>query len=194
MISQLEGKIVWQDLRSIILDVHGVGYKITVTGNTLAEFSKKKTTIRVWTHLVVKEDALDLYGFSGEEELRFFEQLLTVSGIGPKTAIAILSNTTIETLRSGIVSGDPSLLTKISGIGKKMAEKIILELKEKIDTGENDQVLGKNLQNESDALEALVTLGYSQKEARDVLKKIDNTIGTTDKIKNALKLLGSPTK
>ena len=113
----------------------------------------------------MREDVLDLYGFLDHRELEFFEMLISVSGIGPKGALSILGITSIETLRKAISTGDTSYLTKVSGIGKKTAEKIIIELRDKI----GEEKGGSSLQGELDALEALKSLGYSQNEAREAL-------------------------
>jgi Holliday junction DNA helicase RuvA len=134
----------------------------------------------------VREDALDLYGFLNREELEFFEMLINVSGIGPRSALAILGIASIETLRKAIGTGDTSYLTKISGIGRKTAEKIVIELRDKM----GKELGGGSLQVELDALEALKSLGYSQNEARETLKKVSPNTNTNTKIKEALKILG----
>ncbi len=122
-------------------------------------------------------------------ELEFFEMLINVSGIGPRGALAILGISSIETLRRAISTGDTSYLTKISGIGKKTAEKIVIELRDKMTHGMSEET-GVSLQGELDALEALKSLGYSQNEARDALKKVSPDASTNAKIKEALKILG----
>ncbi len=182
MISYLKGKIIEKDLKSVVLDVSGIGYKIYTK---TASLNKGKDT-EFWTHLAVKENALDLYGFSKKEELDFFELLLSVSGIGPKSAIAILSMASLSNLRKAIATGDTGHLTKVSGIGKKNAEKIVLELKDKIQdlSGETHSLSG-----DIDALEALKSLGYSEQESREALKKASDVKDTGEKVKKALKLL-----
>jgi Holliday junction DNA helicase RuvA len=135
----------------------------------------------------VREDALDLFGFSEYQELEFFQMLLSVSGIGPRSALTILGIATTETLKKAIGSGDISYLTKISGIGKKTAEKIVIELRDKLE----DSGADSNLQGELDALEALKSLGYSQAEAREALKKVKSDADTNTKVREALKILGS---
>ena len=130
---------------------------------------------------------MDLYGFIERKELEFFEMLINVSGIGPKGALTILGIASIETLQKAISTSDISYLTKISGIGKKTAEKIIIELRDKIGEEENDG----SLRNELDALLALQSLGYSQNEARNALKKIPSEMDINKKIKEALKILGT---
>ena len=142
---------------------------------------------RSWTHHSVREDAEDLFGFTEQDDLGLFELLITVSGIGPKTALNILNVATAETLRRSITSGETAYLTKISGIGRKTAEKIILELREKLGKGEE----GTTLKEEVDALEALKSLGYSHQDAREALKNMPKEFtGTSDRVKHALKMLG----
>ena len=188
MISQLVGQTSHQDDNYIILDVSDIGYKIFMTNETIQNLKNKNEKIKIWTHLAVRENSLDLYGFLNKQDLDFFEMLITISGIGPKTALGILNVATVETLISAISSKDTSYLTKVSGIGQKNAEKIILELKNKITNLDNNNL---NIKNDVDVLEALKTLGYSNKEAVDALKKVPGTITDVgDKIKEAIKYLG----
>jgi Holliday junction DNA helicase RuvA len=134
---------------------------------------------------------MDLYGFTSMDELNFFELLITISGIGPKTALGIMNAASIETLQIAVQTGESSHLTKISGIGKKVAEKIIMELKDKIEIVSHTPESKSAIKNDSDALEALKSLGYSQSEARDALKEVSkDKEKTSDKIKEALKILG----
>ena len=190
MISRLTGTVVHSDLKSIVLDVQGVGYKVFVTPDIFTK-AKNGSGLTLWTYLAVRENALDLYGFFSMAELNYFELLLTVSGIGPKTAMGILNAASVQSLQTAIQTGDTSHLTKVSGIGKKVAEKIVLELKDKaIEVGENPE-LKSIMKNDADALEALKSLGYSPTEAREALKELPKTITkTNDKIKEALKILG----
>ncbi len=189
MISQLFGTILLRGKNYIVLDVHGVGYKVFVSDETLDKVANiGDSPLRFYTYHAVREDAQTLYGFLEQKSLDFFELLITVSGIGPKTAMNILSVASVKTLESAIVSGNTSHLTKISGIGKKNAEKIVLELKDKVS---GDGVEHADVQDESDALEALKGLGYSEKQAREALKQLDPTIkGTGNRVKHALKYLG----
>ena len=138
----------------------------------------------------MREDILDLYGFLERQELEFFEMLINVSGIGPKGALSILGIASIDTLKRAIGTGDTSYLTKISGIGKKTAEKIVIELRDKIAYKMKDEKGGVSLQGELDALEALKSLGYSQNQAREALKKVPTELDTNKKIREALKILG----
>ena len=186
MIGSIKGKIILKTEKFLIVEASGVGYKISVSSDTLSKTPKKSEEILLWIHTHVREDAFDLYGFLERKELEFFEMLINVSGIGPKGALAILGITSIKTLRKAIGTGDTSYLTKISGIGKKTAEKIIIELRDKV----GEEKTGSSLQGELDALEALKSLGYSQTEAREALKKVSSDLATNAKIREALKILG----
>ena len=188
MISQLSGQVTHKDSRFLILDVGGVGYKVFATGEMLEKLPAGKNA-KLWTYLAVREDALDLYGFLEKEGLDFFELLISISGIGPKSALSILNLATLPTLHKAIASGDASYLTKVSGIGRRNAEKIVLELKDKLIVvlGEGEKV---QTSSQSDALEALKSLGYSEREARDALKKVSSEITDTGEcVKAALKVL-----
>jgi Holliday junction DNA helicase RuvA len=187
MIGSIKGKIQLKTEKFIIVETGGVGYKINISPDTLSKTKKVDDEIFLWVHTHVREDALDLYGFLDRGELEFFEMLINVSGIGPRSALAILGIASIETLRKAIGTGDTSYLTKISGIGRKTAEKIIIELRDKV----GEEKGGSSLQGELDALEALKSLGYSQNEARDALKKVSPDTNTNTKIREALKILGN---
>ncbi|MDD5720982.1 MAG: Holliday junction branch migration protein RuvA [Candidatus Pacebacteria bacterium] len=186
MIGSIKGKIIFKADKFLIVETGGVGYKINVSPDVLSKTKKVGDEMTLWTHTHVREDALDLYGFLERSELEFFEMLIGVSGIGPKSALAILGIASIETLRKAIGMNDTSYLTKISGIGKKTAERIVIELRDKIGT----ELEGSSLQEELDVLEALKSLGYSQNEAREALKKVSPDANTNTKIREALKILG----
>ncbi len=190
MITHLLGTIIDTEERAIVIDVHGVGYKVFCPQTTL-ETLKEGSPARLWTHLAVREDAHTLYGFTSKDDLYFFELLISsVSGVGPKTALGILNVTSVANIRKAVQSGDTSHLTKVSGIGKKMAEKIVHELKGKFgaDSGEES---GISLRDEVDALEALKALGYKHTDAREALGNVDSGITDTgERVKKALKLLG----
>lgn len=191
MISRLTGLIAHIDPKYIVIDVQGVGYKLYTTVDIMNKLGKTDEPATFWTYLAVRENALDLYGFSSLSELNFFELLITISGIGPKTALGILNAAPVGTLLTAVQTGETSHLTKISGIGKKVAEKIVLELKDKVEKFTHTEESKSAMKNDSDALEALKSLGYSQNEARDVLKELPKTITkTNDKIREALKILG----
>lgn len=203
MIARLHGKVEDKGPRFCVLDVNGLGYKIYADNDTLLNLKIGDTT-SFWTHLAVRENALDLYGFADKDSLNLFELLITISGIGPKTALGVINVASPETLKRAVSSGDLAYLTKVSGIGRKLAEKIILELREKFSAyGEDGR---EELKGETDALEALKSLGYSERESRDALKKITDkdsggnsskdsgkdfsSMSAGDKVKKALKILG----
>lgn len=192
MISYLTGTVIFSGDRFIILDVGGVGYKLYVTPDTLRRaISEKGKAVALWVHMVVREDSMSLYGFPDRQELEMFEMLIGISGVGPKSAIGVLSVAPVDSLKSAIASGDTSYLTKVSGIGKKNAEKIVLELRDKLGGEGKHSGNHAGLKEELDAVEALQSLGYSQREARDALKGVPVDIkGTSRRVKEALKNLG----
>ena len=188
MIGHLEGSVVALRLGYTIISVGGVGYKVSATKQALAGL-KVGSTASLWTHLAVRENALDLYGFANEEDLRFFNLLLSVSGIGPKSALAILDIAEVETLRSAISRGNAEYLTKVSGIGKKTAGKIVVELRDRVGLGSGES--GAAMTGDEEALEAMRSLGYSPQEARDALRKVPHEItAANDRIREALKIAG----
>ena len=190
MIGSIKGKIILKTEKFLIVETGGVGYKISVSPDVLSKVSQGEPseTNSFWIHTHVREDIFDLYGFLERSELEFFEMLINVSGIGPRSALIILGIASIETLKKAIGLGDTSYLTKISGIGKKTAERIVIELRDKM---KNKFSLADNsLQNELDVLEALKSLGYSQNNAREALKKVSPNANTNAKIREALKILG----
>ena len=192
MIGHLTGKVTAVRPGFAIVTAAGVGYTVFATRELLLTL-KQDAEASVWTHLAVRESILDLYGFVSEEELRLFELLLTVSGIGPKSALAILDIASVETLRSAIAAGNASYLTKVSGIGKKTAEKIVLELRDKV--GASADGSGAALHGDEEALEAMRALGYSQAEARDALRKVPQEIERSgERLREALRILGSHKK
>jgi Holliday junction DNA helicase RuvA len=188
MIGQLRGRVEQLGKDNLILDVNGVGYLVRVTSHTLQNAPLgKELTLK--THLSVREDALDLYGFGSADEVVFFGLLINVSGIGPKSALAIMNLGTVPTLQSAIGQGDIAYLTRVSGIGKKNAEKIVLELRDKL--GGVFESHGSLLKEDTDVLQALESLGYGRHEARESLKLIPKTAsGTNDRLREALKILG----
>jgi holliday junction DNA helicase RuvA len=187
MISKIEG-LVWDRAEKYItVGIGGLGIKVFTTSETI-EISEKGKNISLLTHLVVREDALDLYGFLSKDELSFFEMLISISGIGPKTSLNVLNISSVSALKKAISSGDTSHLIKVSGIGRKIAEKIVIELKDKVGVHGEEEI---TLRDEIDAVEALKALGYSQREAREALRKVEkDIIKTGDRIREALKILG----
>ncbi len=190
MISHLKGTLFEKDFGVVIIDVGGVGYRVAVSSATFAALPMEHDApVSLYTYMAVRETSMELYGFADRDELSFFEMLIGVSGIGPKSALAILSLATATTLRTAISGNDVSYLTKVSGIGKKTAEKIILELKDKVGSHASS---GPELKEDGDVIEVLVSLGYPRDDARDVLKKIpDSATGTSSRVKEALKILGN---
>ncbi|HEY1037627.1 MAG TPA: Holliday junction branch migration protein RuvA [Candidatus Paceibacterota bacterium] len=188
MISYLSGIALHKDLKYVVVQTNGgVGYKVYATLDTLSQLHEGDPAT-LWIHTVVREDALDLYGFRDRDTLSFFELLLTVSGIGPKSAIGILGAASVQALREAISTGETAYITKIAGIGKKVADKIVLELKGK--AGAAEPGIGSVGGGDVDVIEALKSLGYNHKEAKDALEHIPSDInGTTEKIKYALKQL-----
>ncbi len=188
MISSLKGSVIQIDSKSIVLEVADIGYKIFVTADTLHSL-KLDSKQQLFTYLAIRENAMDLYGFTTTREKDIFELLISVSGIGPKGAINILSAVTADTLMNAIRTGSTTHLVKVSGIGRKTAEKIVLELKDKLNIF-SDSESTTTLSSDSDAIEALKMLGYNTDEARESLKKINKDITDTgEKIKAALKVL-----
>lgn len=189
MITLLEGKLEFKGQKFTVVNVSGVGYKIFAAAETLNKLPEKGAAVKLWTHQHVRENALELYGFLSFAELDMFETLIGISGIGPKGALGVLSIAPIDTLKKAIASGDTSYLTRVSGIGRKTAEKIVLELKDKM-SGSSD-ISAPELKEEADALDALISLGYSKKEARDALRDTPKeTPSAEGKLKAALKKLG----
>lgn len=188
MIGFIEGKIELSTDRYTIINANGVGYKIFVSLNTFKNLPEKDKKVKLYTYLYVRENAMELYGFLNQEELEFFELLVSVSGIGPKGALSVLTVAPVKTLKRAIISEESEILTKVSGIGKKMAEKIVLELKSKIkDMAEE---VGK-ISIDDEAIDALVALGYKLSEAREALRKIpEEAKDIGEKVKEALKILG----
>lgn len=188
MISQLEGKIAGIKGNAVTLMVNGVGYQIFLSAYTLGKVAGQEQTL-FYIHTHVREDMLALYGFLNEEELMMFELLISISGIGPKVALSILSIADVKTIRTAVVNKDPSILTRVSGVGKKTAERVIVELQNKVDeVGVEDQASALAGQ---DALEALTSLGYSVSQAREALKLVaPDVVDVSARIRQALKNLG----
>ncbi len=189
MIGFLEGKIELATDKYVIINVNGVGYKIFISLNTFKNLPKKHEKVKLYTYLYVREDKMHLYGFLNQEELEFFELLVSISGIGPKGALAILTVASVKTLKRAIISGESEILTKVSGVGTKMAEKVVLELKNKI--GDISAEDGEKINFDNETIDALVALGYKLTEARGALRKIPEDIKDIgEKVKQALKVLG----
>jgi len=185
MIAYLKGTILEKGLTYIILENNNIGYKVFATPETLD--MKIGETAALFIYHKVSEDSQSLYGLPDFQTLQFFELLITVSGVGPKVALAILSAARVEAVRQAIANQDAGLFTRISGIGLKTAEKIIVELKNKVGALET----GAGAAASGDVFEALIALGYNQREVRDALKKIDLALPSQMQLREALKVLGS---
>ena len=196
MFYYIKGELVHTDPTSAVLDCGGIGYKMTVSKNTLARLTRKGEKVCLYTYFHVREDAVELLGFYTEAELEAFKLLITVSGIGPKAAMAILSVLTPEKFALAVTMGDTKAIAKATGVGSKTAARVILELKEKVakslpvdtDTGEvmpasDELVFG----NTEEAIGALVVLGYSRQEAQAALKGVDPLLSLEDMITAALR-------
>ncbi len=191
MISHIEGKIIRSEDKFVIVDVKGVGYKIYTPTSIQSPKTKSDDNVSLWTHLIVREDVLDLYGFIEYSEVELFKMLISVSGVGPKSALGVMGVAPLDTLKTAIASGDTSYLTKVSGIGKKNAQKIVLELRDKLGAINTDTTTSGAMREESDTVDALHSMGYSITEAREALQQIpQETDGTSEKIKEALRILG----
>ena len=184
MINSINGKIILIKNNFIVVESHGVGYKIFV-GSYALEL-KENQDVFVWTYQVVRETALELFGFKTYTNLEMFELLISISGIGPKVGLSIMDATTPESLKRAVISENTDELTKVSGIGKKNAQKIIIELKNKID---RIQVNVEDKGFDIEIYETLEALGFASGDIREVLKELEDIEGD-DKLKQALKILG----
>lgn len=188
MIAKIKGKIAYLKDGYVVVEVNGIGYKIFLTTYAFGKVAGL-AEVDLFIHTHVREDALALYGFLTLEELEMFELLLSISGIGPKAGLGILSIATPKTIKTAILNEDSSILTRVSGVGKKTAERVILELKNKIadlPAGEKETAV-----SDSDAIEALLSMGYSVTEARDALKLVSPEVKDIgQRVTMALKNLG----
>ena len=196
MIASLRGKLLYSDNQFMIVECSGVGFKCAASLKTLASLPETGKEVFVHTFLSVREDALDMYSFSTNEEMECFMLVTSVNGLGAKMAIALLSEFTADQISFFILSGDSKSLTRANGIGPKLAQRMVLELKDKLSKGSvtlsDDNVLiqqtGKN-PNSSEAIAALVALGFSQSEATAAVSKLDQTLSVDELIKGGLKNL-----
>ncbi len=197
MFYSLTGKIIHKSEQSVAVSCGGVGFKCFTTRTTLSKLSGVNGEVTLFTHLNVREDALDLFGFITEEELEAFKLLIGVSGVGPKAALAILSELTPDAFAVAVASGDAKAITAANGVGPKLAQRVIMELKDKIAgvsfiSEESSAVSGavsavNNMSNTAEAIAALTSLGYSQTEASVAVSKLSPDMSVEDLIKHALK-------
>ncbi len=196
MIASLRGKLIYTDNTSVVVECGGVGFKCAVTKNTLYNLPQRNDEVFLHTYMVVREDAMDLYGFIDREELECFKLITSVSGVGSKIGLALLSEFSASQLTLYIASNDPKALTAASGVGIKLAQRIVLELKDKIGSLESGETLEIKAvgnatvnSNSKEAVSALVSLGYTQSEASLAVGRQDQTLSTEELIKLALKSL-----
>lgn len=201
MIYSLRGKLVHKELGLAVVECGGVGYGCRTSYNTLVKLGETGGEVMVYTHLAVREDGVELFGFADMQELNCFRQLISVSGVGPKAATAILSDMTPEQFALTVASGDSKSLTRTKGIGTKTAQRIVLELKDKISS---ESVSGTTASADysggavntggsaiGEAMEALMVLGYSQGEIAPILRKLDPALDTQELIKETLRIMTS---
>ncbi|MBQ2263874.1 MAG: Holliday junction branch migration protein RuvA [Oscillospiraceae bacterium] len=201
MIYSLSGTLIHKEAALAVVECGGVGYACRTTQTTLAAIGAIGSQVMLYTHLSVRDDAVELFGFADREELSCFQMLITVSGIGPKAAISILSDLTPNRFALLVASGDSSALTKVKGIGKKSAERIVVDLKDKL-AKTNPAVEGMPMNagnatgtdNLSEALAALCVLGYRQEEVMPVLLKQSEDLSAEELIRLTLREMGRRTK
>ncbi len=187
----IKGTLVQKNDNYIVVDANGVGYMIYTSLNSMQNTGEVGKKITIYTYLHVREDVMDLFGFTTIEEKNMFMHLISVSGVGPKAALSILSVTTPAKFALAVITNDVKTITKASGVGPKMAQRVILELKDKMKTDEleidledeSDDILSDN---RSEAISALVVLGYSSNDAQKAVKGIDGTLSVEEIIKKAL--------
>jgi Holliday junction DNA helicase RuvA len=193
MIGRLSGTLLEKNPPQLLLDVQGVAYEVDVPMSTFYNLPQNGERVTLFTHLVVREDAHLLYGFGSDNERRAFRQLLKVNGIGARIALSVLSGLSVGELAQAIAMQDTGRLTRVPGIGKKTAERLLLELKDKLGA-DVTQVVGvhRAAPNASDIMHALLSLGYSDREAVTAVKQLPEGVAVADGIKQALKLLAKP--
>ena len=190
MIGMLKGKVEFFDRPYIILDVSGVGYRVLVS-NEISSKAKIGDPIKLFTYTYVREDALELFGFADLSDLKLFEQLISVSGVGPKTALSIFSFGNRESIIGAVIKADADFFTGVPRLGRKNAQKIIIELKSKIGSLEELDLSGDGFLVNNEILMALKGFGFSGKESQDAIRAVGSQGQTTeDKIRLALKYLG----
>ena len=196
MIGQLSGILIDKNTPpQLVVDCHGVGYEVEASMNTFYNLPEAGAAVRLWTHLVVREDAQILFGFDTVQERSAFKQLIKISGVGPRTALSILSGLSVADLSRAVSAQDDALLTRVPGIGKKTAARLLLELKGKLapdlSGGQSgpEGALAAPAGNLGDVLQALVALGYSDKQAHAALKVLPTDVEVTEGVRLALRRL-----
>jgi len=189
MIGRITGTLLEKHPPLVLVDVQGVAYELDVPMSTFYHLPATGGRVTLHTHLVVREDAHLLFGFGSDSERQAFRQLLKISGIGARTALAVLSGMTVDDLHQAVAAQDSARLIRVPGIGRKTAERLLLELRDKLHSGGGGAAPGAPASSRDDALTALLALGYSEKEAGAVLGKVAADLNTADAIRQALRLL-----
>jgi len=191
MIYSIDGTLALKDDHFVVVTTGGLGLKLFASRLTLEGLPAVGADVKFFCHLHVREDALDLFGFTSEGELQFFEMLISVSGVGPRSALAILDTGPLTELSAAIKENRPDLLTRAPGIGRKTAERVIIELRNKVQSSKSGAVVEK-MQTDSDLVEALMSLGYHRDQARAALGKVDEKVtGTEARLRAALAVLAN---
>lgn len=190
MIYSVTGKLVEKRDSFAVIDVAGIGLKVITHKRALSSLPPAGAEVKLFCHLHVREDLLDLYGFFNEEELNLFELLISVSGVGPKSGLSIMEISELRELTAAIQENRPDLLTRASGIGRKTAERIIIDLRNKVKSEKSEEAV-KRMESDADIVETLSNLGYRREDARTALQKLDKSVvGLESRLKAALKILG----
>jgi len=189
MIGRIHGKLAEKHPPQIVVDVQGVGYEIDVPMSTFYNLPATGSEVSLFTHMVVREDAHQLYGFATEPERHAFRQLLKISGVGARTALSVLSGLSVSDLRDAVASQDAGRLTKIPGIGKKTAERLLLELRDKLAAMSTASTAAKGDGQAADVTNALLALGYNEREAAWAMKQMPAGLPVAEGIRQALRLL-----
>ena len=201
MIYSLNGKLILKEMNFAVIECGGVGYSCKISYNTSSKLGEIGSNAHLYTHFYIKENIIELFGFASQQELNCFRLLISVNGVGPKAAISILSDMTPENFAFFVASGDSKAFTKTKGVGAKTAQRLVLELKDKISSESlggadyiDNSVYSQSAGDTSsigEALEALMVLGYSQGEISPILRKLDPALDTQELIKQTLKLMAS---
>ena len=189
MIGRLHGILIEKNPPQVVVDCNGVGYEVDVPMSTFYHLPSVGDKVSLLTHFVVREDAQILYGFANAQERTAFRQLIKISGVGPRMALGVLSGMSVEELAQAISLQEAGRLVKIPGVGKKTAERLLLELKGKMGTDLGANPITNTASSQNDILQALISLGYSDKEASAAWKQLPADIGVSEGIKQALKAL-----
>lgn len=197
MFAYIKGILEVKSINYVVAENNGIGYKIYMSAKSIGTIGNVGEQVKVYTHYHVREDDISLYGFNSEEDLRMFEILISVSGVGVKSALTMLSDITPSSFALAVINDDVTRLTKVPGVGKKTAQRLILELKDKLKSEDisTDEIEVEECTNNTivnnDAIVALQVLGYCKKEAEAALEKIDTqNLSVEETIKQALKILG----